>query len=152
MNITVGKEDTTTTIKWRNCTVVVKDLGVLVNPAGNYCPEFEQRKDISIQVTQHTKQASLSTKNAYRLYQNIWLPSMQYPLAVTSFKKTQCVQIIKHSVHALLPKLGYNQHTTRNIIYSSVKYGGFQLAHLHLEQGYLAIKHFLGHVQEASVT
>eukprot|EP00957_Ditylum_brightwellii_P069830 5302593-Ditylum_brightwellii.AAC.1 len=81
MNTMFGKEDTTTTIKRRNCTVMAKDLRVLVKPAGDYCPEFEQRKDISIQVTQHTKNASLSTKNAYKLYWNIWLPSMQYPLA-----------------------------------------------------------------------
>eukprot|EP00957_Ditylum_brightwellii_P040994 3103457-Ditylum_brightwellii.AAC.1 len=58
VNIMFGKEDTTTTIKRRNCTVVAKDLGVLINPAGDYCPEFEQRKDISIQVTQCTKKAS----------------------------------------------------------------------------------------------
>eukprot|EP00957_Ditylum_brightwellii_P017349 1307213-Ditylum_brightwellii.AAC.1 len=76
MNITFGREDNTTAIRWRNCNVATKDLGVFVNPADDYCPEFEQRKDISIQVTQRTKKASLSTKNVYRLYQKIWLPSM----------------------------------------------------------------------------
>eukprot|EP00957_Ditylum_brightwellii_P022338 1685773-Ditylum_brightwellii.AAC.1 len=81
VNITLGKEDITTTIKWRNCTVAAKYLGVLVDPAGDYCPEFEQRKDISVHVTQCTKKASQSTKNAYRLYWNILLPFIQYPLA-----------------------------------------------------------------------
>eukprot|EP00957_Ditylum_brightwellii_P024363 1838924-Ditylum_brightwellii.AAC.1 len=58
---------------------------------------------------------------------------------------------MKPFMYALFPKLGFNQHTARKIIYGSVKYGGFQLAHLILEQGYLAIKYFLGHVQEVSV-
>eukprot|EP00957_Ditylum_brightwellii_P024364 1838924-Ditylum_brightwellii.AAC.2 len=70
VHIMFGREDNATTVKQRNCTVAAKDLGVLVNPVGDYSPEFEQRKDISIQVTQHTKKVSLSAKNAYQLYQN----------------------------------------------------------------------------------
>eukprot|EP00957_Ditylum_brightwellii_P090845 6917731-Ditylum_brightwellii.AAC.1 len=41
VSITFGREDSTTAIRWKNCNVVAKDLGVLVNPVGNYCPEFE---------------------------------------------------------------------------------------------------------------
>eukprot|EP00957_Ditylum_brightwellii_P015488 1165915-Ditylum_brightwellii.AAC.1 len=58
---------------------------------------------------------------------------------------------MKPFVHAILPKLGFNRHIVRKIIYGSTKYGGFQLAHLYLEQGYLAIKQFLGHVQEETL-
>jgi hypothetical protein len=152
MRIKFGRDTTTTTIKRKNCNEVAKDLGVLVNPEGDFCPEFERREKISIQVTQRLKRTSLSAKNAYRLYHNIWLPSMQYPLAVTSFSKEQCVRIMKPFVHAILPKLGFNRHTARTIIFGSTRYGGFQLAHLYLEQGYLAIKHFLGHVREETLT
>eukprot|EP00957_Ditylum_brightwellii_P020763 1565339-Ditylum_brightwellii.AAC.1 len=59
---------------------------------------------------------------------------------------------MKPFVYAILPKLGFNQHTVRKIIFGSTKYGGFQLAHSYLEQGYLAIKHFIGHVQEEPLT
>eukprot|EP00957_Ditylum_brightwellii_P034877 2643100-Ditylum_brightwellii.AAC.1 len=59
---------------------------------------------------------------------------------------------MKPFVHAILPKLGFNRHMARAIIYGSTKYGGFQLAHLYLEQGYLVIKHFVGHVQEETLT
>eukprot|EP00957_Ditylum_brightwellii_P157117 11958162-Ditylum_brightwellii.AAC.1 len=59
---------------------------------------------------------------------------------------------MKPFVHAIFPKLGFNWHTVRKIIYGSIKYGGFQLAHLYLEQGYLAIKHFIGHVREETLT
>eukprot|EP00957_Ditylum_brightwellii_P186234 14177919-Ditylum_brightwellii.AAC.1 len=33
-----------------------------------------------------------------------------------------------------------------------MKYGGFQFAHLYLEQGYLEIKHLLGHLREETIT
>eukprot|EP00957_Ditylum_brightwellii_P018620 1398812-Ditylum_brightwellii.AAC.1 len=77
---------------------------------------------------------------------------MQYPLAVTSFSKQQCVQIMKPFVRAILPKLGFNWHTVRKIIFGSTRYRGFQLSHSYLEQGYLAMKRFIGHVQEETLT
>eukprot|EP00957_Ditylum_brightwellii_P136430 10405332-Ditylum_brightwellii.AAC.1 len=77
---------------------------------------------------------------------------MQYPLAATSFTKKQCIQLMKPFVYAILPKLGFNRHTARTVIFGSVRYSGFQLAHLLLEQGYLAIKHFIGHVRKETIT
>eukprot|EP00957_Ditylum_brightwellii_P111273 8484782-Ditylum_brightwellii.AAC.1 len=58
---------------------------------------------------------------------------------------------MKPFVHAILPKLGFNWHTFRKIIFGSTWYGGFELAHLYLTQGYLAIKHFIGHVREETL-
>eukprot|EP00957_Ditylum_brightwellii_P203478 15334786-Ditylum_brightwellii.AAC.1 len=47
--------------------------------------------------------------------------------------------------------MGFNRHLPRVVIYGTRKLGGFQLAHLYLEQGASAICHFLGHVQEMSL-
>eukprot|EP00957_Ditylum_brightwellii_P066826 5071299-Ditylum_brightwellii.AAC.1 len=47
--------------------------------------------------------------------------------------------------------MGFNRHRPRVVIYDIHKLGGFQLAHLYLEQGTLAIRHFLGHVREMSL-
>ena len=32
------------------------------------------------------------------------------------------------------------------------RYGGFQFAHLYFQQGYLALKHLLGHIRESTIT
>eukprot|EP00957_Ditylum_brightwellii_P140110 10676204-Ditylum_brightwellii.AAC.1 len=77
---------------------------------------------------------------------------MQYSLAATSFSCTACINIIKPFVRAILPKLGFNQNTAHTIIYGSEQYGGFQFAHLYLEQGYLSLKHLLGHLKEKTMT
>eukprot|EP00957_Ditylum_brightwellii_P038477 2907901-Ditylum_brightwellii.AAC.1 len=54
-------------------------------------------------------------------------------------------------LHAILPKVGLNHHFPRVVIYGSKKYGGFQLAHFFIEQGYSSIKYLLGHLQEESL-
>eukprot|EP00957_Ditylum_brightwellii_P091611 6975577-Ditylum_brightwellii.AAC.1 len=59
---------------------------------------------------------------------------------------------MKPFVHAILSKLGFNQNMAREIIYRTSTYGGFQIAHLHLEQVFLAVKHLLGHLQEMAIT
>eukprot|EP00957_Ditylum_brightwellii_P052344 3970245-Ditylum_brightwellii.AAC.1 len=63
VRIKFGRDATATTIKRKNCNEVVKDLGVLVNPEGDFCPEFERREKISIQVTQRLKRSSILAKN-----------------------------------------------------------------------------------------
>eukprot|EP00957_Ditylum_brightwellii_P202658 15331179-Ditylum_brightwellii.AAC.1 len=71
MAIFFGRDNTTTAIKRMNCNKAARDLGVLLNPKGNFNPEYEQRRWMNIKITERTKRASLSAKNAYQLYQNI---------------------------------------------------------------------------------
>eukprot|EP00957_Ditylum_brightwellii_P162455 12370893-Ditylum_brightwellii.AAC.1 len=59
---------------------------------------------------------------------------------------------MKPFVRDILPKLGFNQHTAREIIYGSHQYGGFQMAHLYNEQGVLVLQHVIGHLQEETIT
>eukprot|EP00957_Ditylum_brightwellii_P136214 10388542-Ditylum_brightwellii.AAC.1 len=59
---------------------------------------------------------------------------------------------MKPFVYAILPKMVFNWHTARENIYGSTQFGGFQFAHLYNEQGYLALKHLLGHLREKRIT
>eukprot|EP00957_Ditylum_brightwellii_P026538 2007479-Ditylum_brightwellii.AAC.2 len=77
---------------------------------------------------------------------------MQYPLAVTSLSKATCLSIMKPFVYAILPKMEFNWHTVQKIIYGSTYFGRFQLAHLYNEQGYLSLKHLLGHLRKKTIT
>eukprot|EP00957_Ditylum_brightwellii_P023087 1741681-Ditylum_brightwellii.AAC.1 len=58
---------------------------------------------------------------------------------------------MKPFVNAILPKLGFNRHSPREIIYASHEYGGFHFSPLYIEQGYSAVKHLLGHIREATL-
>eukprot|EP00957_Ditylum_brightwellii_P154644 11769649-Ditylum_brightwellii.AAC.1 len=54
MNVSIifGRDNYVTTITRKDCHETAKDLGVLVNPMGNFCPEFERREEISIKMSQ----------------------------------------------------------------------------------------------------
>eukprot|EP00957_Ditylum_brightwellii_P197303 15031849-Ditylum_brightwellii.AAC.1 len=58
---------------------------------------------------------------------------------------------MKPFVCAILPRLGFNHNSPRENIYGSMTYSGFQFLHLYLEQGYLALKHLIGHIQGETI-
>eukprot|EP00957_Ditylum_brightwellii_P002199 168868-Ditylum_brightwellii.AAC.1 len=58
---------------------------------------------------------------------------------------------MKPFVRAIITKFGFNRNIARVIIYGQYKYGGFNFAHLWLEQGILGVKYLLGHLRESSV-
>eukprot|EP00957_Ditylum_brightwellii_P211328 15366049-Ditylum_brightwellii.AAC.1 len=151
MKITIGRNVTTSKVKHKDPHKLVKQLNVLANPAGDFSVELEWRQKYSTSMASHIRTLHMKQKKAFCLYRNIWLPACQYPLAVTMFSKEACSSVMKPFVCAILPKLGFNCNSPREIIYGSMKYGGFQFAYLYLEQGYLTLKHLIGHIREESI-
>eukprot|EP00957_Ditylum_brightwellii_P139589 10638747-Ditylum_brightwellii.AAC.1 len=123
--IKIGKEDLPTAINRKYPTDSIAQLGLLNNPAVDFEDEAIKKEKRSIQIVNRMKHKSLSSKNAYRLYQNVWLLSMQYSMAITLFSKAMCLCLMKPFVRAILPKLGFNCNTTKEIIYGSLQSGGF---------------------------
>eukprot|EP00957_Ditylum_brightwellii_P108865 8304323-Ditylum_brightwellii.AAC.1 len=129
LNIHFGTNTEPKQLKWKEPFESIRQLGLKNNPVADYTEAIKDKSNIGKAITSRIKNSAILSKNAYRLYQNIWLPKMQYTLAATSFSKTACVKIMKPFVRAILPKMGFNRNTTRAIIYGSMKYGGFQFAH-----------------------
>jgi hypothetical protein len=150
--IHLGYDQSKNTLKRKNPKESTKILGVRTNPAADFTDEYRHRLKYSVSLADRIKQANISRTNARRIYKNIWLPSLQYPLAVTLFMKAQCIDIMKSFVSAYLPKLGFNCHMPREVIFGAYRYGGFQFAHLYFQQGYLVLKHLLGHIRESTIT
>jgi len=69
----------------------------------------------------------------------IW-PSLQYPLAVTSFSEPQALSITSWMYCTLLPCLGANQHYPLALQHALVKYHGLGLPQPFWEQGTSALK------------
>jgi len=72
----------------------------------------------------------------------IW-PSLQYPLAVTSFSRSQALSATGHLYQTLLPCLGVNCHFPLALRHAPVKFHGLGLPHPYWEQGLAALKPFL---------
>eukprot|EP00957_Ditylum_brightwellii_P129894 9907974-Ditylum_brightwellii.AAC.1 len=83
----------------------------MANPAGNFRQELEHREDYSARMATRIRTMRMKSKNAFRLYRNIWLPACQYPLAATPFTEDKCLSIMKPFVRVILPKLGFNCHS-----------------------------------------
>jgi len=76
------------------------------------------------------------------LHRVIW-PSLQYPLAVTSFSETQALSIVSKLYHTLLPRLGANCYYPLDLHHAPPKFQGLGLLHPFWEQGCAALKLFL---------
>eukprot|EP00957_Ditylum_brightwellii_P154746 11778046-Ditylum_brightwellii.AAC.1 len=74
-----------------------------------------------------------------------------YNKRYSTYKKMECENLMSPFPNAILPKLGLNRHMHRAIIHGACLYGGLQMAHFVVEQGYLNIKFLLGHLRENSL-
>jgi hypothetical protein len=50
-------------------------------------------------------------------------------------------------VNAILPKMGINWNTKREVVFGTTKYGGLGLAHLAVVQGYGQLQYLLEHLR-----
>ena len=59
------------------------------------------------------------TDNIYRM---IWISSIGYCLPITQFTEQQCDNIQKPGYNVILPRLGFNRHFLRAVIFGPIKY------------------------------
>ena len=79
--------------------------------------------------------APVDSSDAWMIYYARYKPAVGYPLVITTFTDTQCNKIQSPFYAALLPKLGFNRKTPRDIIlYGPLKYGGMNMMDIKTEQ------------------
>ena len=71
----------------------------------------------------------------------------KYPLPVIMFTTNELMEMQIKSIYKMLPKLGFNRHTPRAMIYRPRKLGGRQLMDLCVEQPTLHIEATVGHLR-----
>eukprot|EP00957_Ditylum_brightwellii_P022301 1682854-Ditylum_brightwellii.AAC.1 len=82
MKLTIGASTRLQTIQRKNPTELLQQLGLLNNPMGDTMEKLAKCMKCSKNVAKQIWKTFVSPMNAYRLYQNVWLPACQYPLAV----------------------------------------------------------------------
>eukprot|EP00957_Ditylum_brightwellii_P152455 11605550-Ditylum_brightwellii.AAC.1 len=70
--------------------------------------DYLKRYFTSIEMAHRIRNNFISPKNAWRIYQNVWLPAGQYPLACTTCTKKESEKLMSPFLNAILPKLGLN--------------------------------------------
>eukprot|EP00957_Ditylum_brightwellii_P189539 14427932-Ditylum_brightwellii.AAC.1 len=76
-----GNETTKKGLKRKDPIESIGQLGLKNNPVTKFLEDINDCHKISKAITTRLRRSSISSKNAFWLYRNIWLPKMQYPPA-----------------------------------------------------------------------
>jgi hypothetical protein len=63
-------------------------------------------------------------------YSSFYMASLGYGTAAKSISMEECKEIRNIPVNAILPKMGINQNTKREVVFGTTKYGRLGLNHL----------------------
>ena len=75
------------------------------------------------------------------------MASIKYCLPITRFSNKQCHKLAIVVERALLPKLGFNRHMPKVVLYGPRKFGGKEMMHVHTEQTILHTEKFMAHIR-----
>jgi len=77
------------------------------------------------------------------LYQTVWKPSVEYPLAQSFLSEKQLRKIEQSSMPKLIAKCGYNRNTSRAVLAGPIELGGGGFTPLYTTSGSGYVLHFL---------
>jgi hypothetical protein len=118
-----GEEDRTT-IKHLNCATAHKTLGLQKTIKGNQDKQLEQLSEKSEEISQAIATSSVTRIQATTSWNSIYIPAVAYPLVATHFQEKDLNRIENKALMAFLPKIGYNRHTPRAVVYGPEECGG----------------------------
>ena len=137
-----------------------KLLGVHLTQDGNSKKQTQVLSSKCNLYAQVVTASPFDRTDAHTLYSTVYCPAVSYPLPATHVPTSALRQIERPAVNAFLPKMGYNRHMPRAVVFapqSSLGCGLRSLAHEQgVQQAMLLIRHLranstLGHTLRASI-
>jgi hypothetical protein len=80
-------------------------------------------------------------------YRSIFLPGVRYGMSATTLSPTQLRQSQQLIMSIILPKLGFNRHMPRQVVYAPSHFGGIGLHDLYVQQGLAQLKFLITHLR-----
>lgn len=96
--------------------------------------------------------SNLSRCEAYFSYILYFYPKISYALPISTFTQRECTFIQAPAKSALLPKIGINRNTSKNIIHGPHQFGGLQLQDIYTDQGIGQLRLLIGHLRRGGET
>jgi hypothetical protein len=75
---------------------------------------------------------------------DIVLPTINYGLSAMIINSNKLIEIQQPLTHEILPKIGYNRHTPRALVYACTARGGIGLQNMKSEQGITKVQFING--------
>eukprot|EP00957_Ditylum_brightwellii_P018077 1362059-Ditylum_brightwellii.AAC.1 len=88
-------------------------LDVLTNPKGTYADELDKRMKTSAKLSQCINKSFILPQNALQIYNQIWLPSMKFPLSVTTYTEKDNMCLMRPFLNTINCKLGFNKYMSQ---------------------------------------
>jgi hypothetical protein len=95
-------------------------------------------------------QTYFSAREADLGFTTVFTPSVKYALPVSSISPVKLLKIQQAPVTAVLPRLGYNKHMPRAVVFATKSRGGIGLLNLPTEQGASQLQLLLTHIRAKS--
>jgi hypothetical protein len=124
-----------------------RTLGIHLCPSGTMKRQYEILLQRSKQYADIVLPNTLSHREARIMFHGIFIPSITYPLALTSLTEGQCCGIETPFMKVILPKCGYNRTICKAIRYGPISMGGAGFFSLHVEQTIQVILTALKHLR-----
>jgi len=102
-------------------------------------------------MAQRIEDSAMTRLDAYLIYQINYKPALTYPLQHTLFTALQCNSIQSSVINAIHPKMGFNCHMPRAVIFGPHLYGGFGLAGAKVEQAVSLITDMITDIQRSNL-
>jgi hypothetical protein len=131
-------------------TKAYKYVGVQLALDGNMQRQIEDLRIKCIQMAVIFKQTYFKLYDAKQGFVTVYSPSVKYPLPTTSISKSTLQQIQKPVIHAVLSRMGFNNHFPRSMVFASTRYGGLGLVDLYSEQSVGQIQLLVTHLRSNS--
>jgi hypothetical protein len=109
-------------------------------------------KEKAIKYGEAIKSSSLQRGECAMAYNVCYMESLVYGTAATSLSMDECKEIKKPPVNAILPKMGIDRNTKREVVFGKKKYSGLGLNHLAAVQGYGQLQYLLGHLRSGDTS
>jgi hypothetical protein len=77
----------------------------------------------------------------------MYIPAVAYPLGATYFQEADLTKLQNKALMQFLPKMGYNKHTARAVVYGPEECGGMGIKNLYIEQSLEQINVFMQHTR-----
>ena len=125
-----------------------KQLGVRLAMDGNDQEEFKFRLLQSKTLAGKVRASPFNRKDAEIIYRERWLPSVGYCLPITQFDDKQCKAIQMPFFNSVLPKMGFNRHFPRAVIFGPKELQGKQMKDYATYQYTSHLIRFVGYLRQ----
>ena len=107
-----------------------------------YRYRIEQSKALAGKITS----SPFNRKGTEIIYMERWISSVGYCLPITQFNNKQCDEIQRPFYNAILPKMGFNRHFPRAVIFGPKQPHGKQMTNYETVQYVSHLERFVGYV------